>query len=183
MESTAYFSVPCQVPVQVELLPVGSEPPQGEAFEAEIPDSFRLASEVATLDPASLRAMRSLGETSHELVAYLNLLSRKINALMGYILVQQEQGQPAQLTTAIGASGVIVDGVAEAHLGQHARLKIFLRDEAVSLYCYGQVSAVNESAVEFRFSRLREQDQEILIRATLHLQAKLLKERAARKDS
>lgn len=182
METNTYFSVPCRVPVVVEPLPMDTTPPDGEAFEAEIPETFILASDVATLDPASLRAMRSLRDVSNELASYLNLLSRKINAIMGHILVMNDHGDAPCYASAIGASGLTLDD-ASLQPAQYVRLKLFLREEAVALYCYGQVRQQDGHQTVIEFVRLREQDQELLIRATLHLQAKQLKERASRKDN
>ncbi len=68
------------------------------------------------------------------------------------------------------------------HLHQIVRLKIFLREEASAIYCYGQVKQLEPSEhgthVMLDYVRIREDDRELLVRASLHIQSKQLKLRA-----
>ena len=68
------------------------------------------------------------------------------------------------------------------HLHQIVRLKIFLREEAAAIYCYGQVKQLDGSEhgthVLLDYVRIREDDRELLVRASLHVQSKQLKLRA-----
>lgn len=62
------------------------------------------------------------------------------------------------------------------------RIKLFLSQPAAAVYAYGEVSEVSiedgRPLVQIRFIRLRDKDQDLLIRAALHEQQQQLKQRA-----
>ena len=182
MESPAFFSIPYRVALNVTPLPEGSTLPEQAQFESRIPDIFRLASDVATLDSSALRGLRLVGDTARELADYLNLLSRKINAVMGHVLMQQDQAEFRHYSRELGADQLVIDTLLPHSAGTLVELKLFVSDENVAIFALGEVVSHDDDSTRIRFVRLREQDQELLIRATLHQQTRLLRERAARKE-
>lgn len=183
MDASHFFSVSHAVPINVECLPEGYPLPNAEQLEAEIPEPFRIANDVAQLDVAALRPLRGLADTAPELVDFLNLQARKISLIMGYVLALQDDPGLRRQTESFGASQLCYLDPQPLPTGQRLRLKIFLPQEAAAVYCYGEVAAAEASAQGYRISVhyrcLREQDQDALVRASLHIQRLQLKNRAA----
>lgn len=183
MESENYFSVPCRLPVNIAAL-AGLDPNCDDAsFEAHIPDVFRLAGEVATLDAAGLRSLRAVGDSARELAEHLNLLSRKINAVMGYVLLREDDAANRCHSRRLSAEALWLDEPLPLPEGSAVSIKLFVPEEQLAIYGWGQVAATTAEGSQIRFTRLREQDRELLIRVTLHQQTRLLKARAARKEN
>ena len=65
------------------------------------------------------------------------------------------------------------------------RLKIFVREEASAVYCYGRVTDIvaeeDRSLITVEYALIRDDDRELLIRAGMHEQSRQLKERAEKK--
>ena len=123
----------------------------------------------------------------HDLVEIINQQSRKIDMIMGYVLSVQDHPEHRFHTLRFGAGQLTYlhprQGHGEVpHLHQIVRLKIFLREEASAIYCYGQVKQLEPSEhgthVMLDYVRIREDDRELLVRASLHIQSKQLKLRA-----
>ena len=72
-------------------------------------------------------------------------------------------------------------------MGAKAELKLFLDAEAAAIFCYGEVitcEQVEDSYhIAFIFNTIREQDQELLVRASLHIQTQQLRKRAKEKKA
>lgn len=184
----AFFSVVHAIPVNV--IPVAEDAlPSLEALEAEMPEPFRVASAIASVDLGTSRLMRAQGsEAMQDLVEIINQQSRKIDLIMGYVLAIQDQPEHRFHTLRFGAGELhylfpLEAPQAPPKVGQLMRLKIFLRDEASAVYCYGRVKAVSEApqglCVALDYARIREEDRELLVRASLHIQSRQLKQRAA----
>ncbi len=63
------------------------------------------------------------------------------------------------------------------------RLKIFLPEESSAIYCYATVSELNAEQCTLTYTLIRDQDRELLIRASLHIQSQQLKDRAKLRES
>jgi hypothetical protein len=76
---------------------------------------------------------------------------------------------------------VVINHDSELAVGTIAELKLFVTEEAAAVFCYGEVIACQQEPngyhIAFIFTRIREQDQELLVRASLHLQTQQLKKR------
>ncbi|QKF99900.1 PilZ domain-containing protein [Aeromonas hydrophila] len=182
-----FFSVTHATPVNVIPMPGDFHLPSLEALEAELPEPFRIASSITSIDMVTSRLLRNQSESMHDLVEIINQQSRKIDMIMGYVLSVQDHPEHRFHTLRFGAGQLTYlhprQGHGEApHLHQIVRLKIFLREEASAIYCYGQVKQLEPSEhgiqVELDYVRIREDDRELLVRASLHIQSKQLKLRA-----
>ncbi|MFQ2251660.1 PilZ domain-containing protein [Aeromonas oralensis] len=182
-----FFSVTHATPVNVIPMPGDFHLPSLEALEAELPEPFRIASAITSIDMVTSRLIRNQNDSMHDLVEIINQQSRKIDMIMGYVLSVQDHPEHRFHTLRFGAGQLTYlhphQGHGEVpHLHQIVRLKIFLREEASAVYCYGQVKQLEPSEhgthVMLDYVRLREDDRELLVRASLHIQSKQLKLRA-----
>ncbi|CAJ1861061.1 PilZ domain-containing protein [Aeromonas dhakensis] len=182
-----FFSVTHATPVNVIPMPGDFHLPSLEALEAELPEPFRIASSITSIDMVTSRLLRNQSESMHDLVEIINQQSRKIDMIMGYVLSVQDHPEHRFHTLRFGAGQLTYlhprQGHGEApHQHQIVRLKIFLREEASAIYCYGQVKQLEPSEhgtqVMLDYVRIREDDRELLVRASLHIQSKQLKLRA-----
>lgn len=182
-----FFSVTHATPVNVIPMPGDFHLPSLEALEAELPEPFRIASSITSIDMVTSRLLRNQSESMHDLVEIINQQSRKIDMIMGYVLSVQDHPEHRFHTLRFGAGQLTYlhprQGHGEApHLHQIVRLKIFLCEEASAIYCYGQVKQLEPSEhgthVVLDYVRIREDDRELLVRASLHIQSKQLKLRA-----
>ncbi|HDI1213763.1 TPA: PilZ domain-containing protein [Aeromonas hydrophila] len=182
-----FFSVTHATPVNVIPMPGDFHLPSLEALEAELPEPFRIASAITSIDMVTSRLIRNQNDSMHDLVEIINQQSRKIDMIMGYVLSVQDHPEHRFHTLRFGAGQLTYlhprQGHGEVpHLHQIVRLKIFLREEASAIYCYGQVKQLEPSEhgthVMLDYVRIREDDRELLVRASLHVQSKQLKLRA-----
>ncbi|BCO13526.1 hypothetical protein RIMD111065_18820 [Aeromonas hydrophila] len=182
-----FFSVTHATPVNVIPMPDDFHLPSLEALEAELPEPFRIASAITSIDMVTSRLIRNQNDSMHDLVEIINQQSRKIDMIMGYVLSVQDHPEHRFDTLRFGAGQLTYlhprQGHGEVpHLHQIVRLKIFLREEASAIYCYGQVKQLEPSEhgthVMLDYVRIREDDRELLVRASLHIQSKQLKLRA-----
>lgn len=182
-----FFSVTHATPVNVIPMPADFHLPTLEALDAELPEPFRIASAITSIDLVSSRLLRNQNESMHDLVEIINQQSRKIDMIMGYVLAAQDHPEHRFHTLRFGAGQLTYlhphQGHGEPpHLHQLVRLKIFLREEASAVYCYGEVKqrepGEHGTHVVLDYVRIREDDRELLVRASLHVQSKQLKQRA-----
>ncbi|RCU52580.1 MULTISPECIES: PilZ domain-containing protein [Corallincola] len=177
-----YFSVPYRLPINVIVMPEATPIPDQQQLIDEIPEPFRLASEVSTLDQGTVRALRNMGDVADEISNFLELQARKINVIMGYLLSMQDDPDLRHHTVSFGASEFCYTSAQPLVAGRLIQVKIFLHDEAAAVFAYAEVISCDQDAdshlIGAKFVTLREEDHEMLIRATLHVQSKLLKQRA-----
>ena len=180
--SEQFFSVVHSLPINVEPLPEGFELPSLAEMEQELPEPFRIAGAITHIDLSAARQLRNMGEEFGLLVDVINQQSSKINMLLGYLLSQLDDPATRRHTLSIGGSQLSFIAHTGLHLYQLLRLKLFLQDEASAIYCYGQITALEPvpdgQRVEVSYVRIRPADQELLVRASLHIQSRQLKQRA-----
>ncbi|MFU2508556.1 PilZ domain-containing protein [Pseudoalteromonas sp. ASV78] len=151
-------------------------------LEADIPPLFKLANEVSELEQSSLRPLRNLGDLAQELVVFLQAQSRKIDLIMSHILASEQPEDNAMYCDSYGGGGVKLTDTKAYSIGQAFRTKLFLQHEASAIYCYTEVVAVNTVDDEhyqytLLFKAIRDTDQELVVRASLHAQTRQLKKR------
>lgn len=177
-----YFSIAHCINANVRPLGVDETVPDEDALEDSMPYAFRIASEMAALEAQAIRPLRNLGDHAETLAEYLNHQSRKIDLMMSFVLHQQDEPEHRFKTVKLGGGGVIIDSKEAMDVGIKAELKLFLDAEAAAIFCYGEVitcEQVEDSYhIAFIFNSIREQDQELLVRASLHIQTQQLRKRS-----
>jgi hypothetical protein len=188
MPNNQYFLVEHQLSLNVEALKQNESIPDANEFEREIPAPFRMASDLANIESHSLQPLKLNNETTQALWGYLQAQNLKINTLLTYVLSQQDDKDFHFKSHAFSA-GVCLFKTSEQNFSvdQQVRLKIFIPEESAAVYCYAIVTAIKQdeasNMVELSYQQIREEDRELLIRATLHIQSKQLKARAEQRNS
>ncbi len=170
-----FFSIAHSFNVNVNPL---VSPVSEETFESLIPVPFLLSSDNASIDQSALRSIQSMRGVSNQLTDYLQHQSRKIDLLVGYILQQHDDIDARAKGVLFGGSGIKFTSESSFELGQLIELKIFLDVENVAIYSHAEIIDIEQSETgtiyTVIFQQIREVDQDILVRASLHIQAKEL---------
>ncbi|AMG31712.1 PilZ domain-containing protein [Grimontia hollisae] len=188
MSQDEYFSVHAHLKINVDVLPDDEHIPSEAEFGREIPLAFRIASECGDLDSSVEKEIQALQhDEGHALTKFLHAQNQKINLLLGFMLSQQDDPNLRYQTETFGASSLTFIARKAFKKGQHVRLKLFLENPPSAIYCYGSVYGCKEKngkfAVGVKYIRLQEEDRDVLIRAALHQQQKLLRQRALERNS
>lgn len=181
-----FFTIKHRLNVNVLKLADDFELPDAEDLIHHMPYAFRMASEMAELETKAIRPLRGLSDHANELVEFLNHQSKKIDLMMSYVLHQQDEVQHRYDSISFGGGGVSLQSPSPFELGKQFQLKMFIEEEASAVFCFAETirCEANDDGFEvmFIFSRIREQDQELLVRSSLHLQTKQLKKRSQQSD-
>lgn len=178
-----YYAIPEAVPLTVTPLDANFQLPDWDTFEAEIPEVFRLANDIRTIDLNAAASLRGLGPLAEPLMTLLNQQNTKLNLLLGYVLSREDSPDERYLSTEYGGGGVrYLHDDSELELGQAVQLKLFLREIAAAIYAYADVAEIKDTEkgrlITLAFTRIRDDDREIIVRASLQAQTRLLKKRA-----
>ena len=180
-----YFSVEHSISINVQ--PVDGPLPDQQALLSAIPAPFMLATDVNSLNSSALRSLNRLGELADELANYLQQQARKIDLLLHYVLRQQDDASSRFSTLSFGGSGCSYIASAPLQPLQVVEVKLFLDNNDGALYCLGQVLEVIEHQrsesqpgylVKILFRRIRDEDRDMVVRASLHEQSRQLKRKA-----
>lgn len=179
-----YFSVEHGININVKA--INGPLPSIAALEAAIPPPFLLASNVNSLSGSALRSLNRLGEMAEELANYLQQQARKIDLLLHYVLQQQDDANERFITQSFGASGCSYLASAPLAPLTVLELKLFLDNNDGAVFCYAQVLSCEQQAEKWQikvvFTRIRDEDRELIVRASLHQQSKLLKQKAEQRQ-
>ena len=187
MNQDEYFSVHAGLTINVAPLAPHETVPELQDFPSEIPPLFRVARECSSLDDELERALThfSKPETAG-LTQYLTAQNSKINLLLSFVLAQQDDPALRFTTHTFGASRLTYASPVALPIGTAVRVKIFLDNPAAAVYAYAEVAdcqAENDQfTVHLRYTRLTEDDQDLLIRAALFFQQKMLRQRAQQRS-
>ncbi len=180
-----FFTIPLSLNINLVAFSAGENMPDESQFIEEMPFPFKLATQVNSLEADSLRSIRHLGKQADELVSFLNLQSKKIDLIMSYILMQEDDAGNRYKSVEFGAGGLTVESEQTWTIEQAFRLKIFIPEESSAVYCYAEIIDISETEsgyqYKFVYSRIREEDREILVRTALHQQSKQLRQLAQQK--
>ncbi|MFM2484148.1 PilZ domain-containing protein [Celerinatantimonas yamalensis] len=180
-DETSYFSVSYQLNLNIKPLPIGTELPDYEQFLNAIPESFRLAASNQNRVSDIGTSLSALGEAGVALQRYLKAQADKLDMILTYMLSLQDEVAARTQSTHFGGSQIRFHWPTTLEVGQLVEMKIFLSDEATAIYCYARVIDVinNEPFnIACEYALIREEDCESLVRASLHIQSKLLQARA-----
>ncbi|MCT6699702.1 PilZ domain-containing protein [Rheinheimera sp. 4Y26] len=201
-----YFSI--EQSVLANIRPLSQSLPDEQEFLQMIPEPFLMASEQAVLDRSALKALSKLGELAEELAAYLKTQAKKLDMMMRYVLMQQDDANYRQHTHSFGGSALNFISTAPLPEGQTLEVKLFLTGadgavyflatvlenevyqsaepdiEVSAIAAQHQPSATQSPAylVRAAVSRIRDEDREVLVRATLHEQSRQLKRKAQERE-
>lgn len=182
-----YFQINQPISVNLEAVEPDALPSDISDIDSVIPPLFKLANEVNILEQTALRPLRQLGDVAEDLAHYLKLQSRKIDLILSHILATENKEEDQLNTVSFGGSGFVLNSQEAYSEGQYFRCKLFLAQEAAAVFCFSQVldsTLVDEMyKTRFVFTHIREEDQELMVRASLHAQAKLLKKQQANKKN
>ncbi|MGR5133504.1 PilZ domain-containing protein [Vibrio alfacsensis] len=188
MTEQEYFTVHHNLTINVEALGSDFALPDEKTFVSEIPAPFIVASEFSQLDMLADKARLEL--QNKELKHVINLLdtqNAKLNLLLSFMLSQQDDAMLRFQTTQFGASQLSYRSDIEIDVEQVVRVKLFLDHPAAAIYCYAQVVECEPSeqgfVITLRYKLLRETDQDLLIKAALYQQQKLLRQRSLERDN
>jgi hypothetical protein len=176
-----FFMIKHNIPVNMRLLEVDFVLPDIDDLHQHMPYEFQIASEISAIDTKALRPLRRLGEHAVELADFLNHQSRKIDLMMSLILQQHTKHEQSFRSLKFGGGGVVLESENELLIGATIELKLFLKEEASAIFCFAEVIAckpVDDTYhVSLIFTRIREEDQDLLVKASLHLQAANIRKR------
>lgn len=176
----AFFMIAHPLNVNIIAAPTATLPEYAE-FEAIMPHAFKLAGQFAMTDTRLLRDLQQFGEMADTLAEYLRVQAQKMDWMLSYILEQQDDPTYRHVTDKFGGAGMQVKMKEPLVEGSIHQIKLFIPTEHSAIFCYAEVIACeaveDEYHVSFLYSRIRESDQELLVRATLHIQTQQLRAR------
>lgn len=176
-----FFMIKHNIPVNMRLLKDDFVLPEIDNLHQFMPYEFQIASELSSIDAKALRPLRGLGEHAIELAEFLNQQSRKIDLMMSLILQQHSNHEQTFYSIQFGGGGIVIGSESELSVGGIIELKLFLKEEASAIFCFAEVIAcklVDDTYhVSLIFTCIREEDQDLLVTASLHLQAANLRKR------
>ncbi|NVJ58428.1 MAG: PilZ domain-containing protein [Vibrionaceae bacterium] len=187
MSDQEYFSVHHKMTINVEPLALGESFPSYDQFESEIPAPFLVASEFSNLDLLNDKARAELnsGELKH-VIELLDTQNAKLNLLLTFMLSQQDDATLRFKTTSFGASQFTFLAQEPLSVDAKVRLKLFLDRPAAAIYSYGHVIACEaqdeQHLVTVKYDLLRDMDEDLLIKAALYQQQKILRQRSLNRD-
>lgn len=187
-----FFSIEHDFSVNINVLPE-STTVDFDTFIQGMPLPFKIASDVGGIDKSALRAVQGLGNSAEVLVDFLNHQAKKIDLLIGYILSQQDEEENRYQGIKFGGGGLIFLAAQPFVLNQRLEMKIFLLKENTAVYCYGEIIDVEKTDVKDNnateqythkvvFTFIKEDDREILVRASLHQQSLQLQALARKRN-
>jgi hypothetical protein len=103
------------------------------------------------------------------------------------MLAQQDDEALRKFTLSFGASQFSYITDTPVTPGTLARVKLFLDHPPSAIYCYAKATECKEHELGYKvtmtYSKLREVDQDLLIKAALYQQQKLLRQRSIERDN
>lgn len=186
-EYREYYVIKDTLDINVIALDADSPLISDEEFPRHIPQVFRLASELRVVDQQTLSNLRSLGDAASVVADLFNQQNRKLNVLLGYLLRHEDDPEYRQQAFEYGGAGIGFYTEQSFAPGQLVELKLFIPEHAMAIYSIGQVINVEAteygSAVRVLFRHITDADRDQLIKATLHAQSRLLKQRASHREA
>lgn len=182
-----YFTVHHALKVNIEKLEHDFVFPEESVFEAEIPTPFIIANEFSQLDSMADLARQELKERDLKYVQQLlDAQNSKLNLLLNFMLAQQDDISTRYTTISFGASQFTFLATQPFPEHNKLRIKLFLEHPASAIYLYGHVTECElvgeNNQITVKYDLVRENDQDILIKAALFQQQKLLRQRSLERN-
>ncbi len=180
-----FFSIKHDFSINITLLEQNI-PENFDQFLSSMPIPFKIASDLASIDPSALRSLQGLSSVANQLVDFLNQQSQKIDLLINYILSQQDEEEHRFRGIHFGGGGVSVSTTQPFALAQLLEMKVFLLQNNCAVFCIGEVIEIKQIKQQFHhkiiFHLIRDEDREILVRASLNEQSKHLQQLAKERN-
>lgn len=180
-----FFSITHPFKVSVNALDTSShdQVPDDQAFENMMPQSFRLAAQMSTLDTNALRPLKGLGEHAGDLSEFINIQAKKIDLMMSYILTLDEGNRARLDGTSFGGSHLTFLSKEAFKEDQLVTVKVFIDEGNCAIFAIARIIASETTTngdfnVNAMFVKINEEAQEQLVRTSLHVQTMQLKERS-----
>lgn len=158
-----------------------------ELLIAQMPTAFKLMAQVADLEQDCFPLLQKMENSVAGLTDYLKLQSRKIDLVLQQHLAQDQNADMRGIGEHFGGSGVTIAVPEQLEIGQAVALRVFIHQEFVALYAHGEVKSVEASEQGFStnisFTSITEHSQEQLVRASLQVQQKQLRELAQKRNA
>ncbi|WP_117234364.1 PilZ domain-containing protein [Vibrio maerlii] len=188
MSQQEFFTVHHALTANIEPLDEQFTLPSVQDFESEIPAPFVVASDFSQLDLLTDSAKQELKNSDFKhLIQLLDAQNSKLNLLLTFMLAQQDDEQFRANTISFGASQFTYKSSTALKIDQLARVKLFVEQPAAAIYCYAYVADCQASGKDYeitmRYKLLRDNDQDLLIKAALIQQQKLLRQRSLDRDT
>ena len=168
--------------IHANIRPLDIKIPDSDQFLKMIPEPFLMAGELAALDRSALKPLAKLGEMAEELALYLRAQATKIDIMMRYILVQQDDPKHRCFTHSYGGSALCYYSPVALKELQLIEVKLFLEQSDGAVYGLAQVIGCEAQDEQFliktTWCQVRDEDRELIVRASLHQQSRQLKRKA-----
>ncbi|MBE8168829.1 MAG: hypothetical protein HAW66_10735 [Shewanella sp.] len=183
-DSNPYFSVPHPFKAFLTLWPEEKGLPTENELQGLQSIGLQLLSEVKNVESNCLMQLRQLESDTKSVVDYLKLQSKKIDLILQYVLESEPQDGAQTLGLKFGGGGIEILTDFSAPIGQHYKSTVFIRDELIALLaiasvddCQPHPDQADKWILTLSFKQILEADIELLVKASLSVQQKMLKQR------
>ena len=187
-DSTPYFSVKHDFKAYLTPWPSHMSVPSENELHLMLPLSLQLINNVKSLEADCLLQLRHLDDEAKTVIEYLKLQSKKIDLILQHVLEREPHEGELHLGLFFGGSGIRITGSMLLNIGDQFKITLYIKEELVALLCFAQVTTSqpienNETSTEtqyitdLEFSQITDTDIEQLVKASLSVQQKQLKQR------
>ena len=187
-DSSPYFSVKHDFKAYLTPWPDNMPIPSESELNLMLPLSLQLISDVKALEANCLLQLRHLDDAAKTVVEYLKLQSKKIDLVLLHVLERETHEGELHIGLFFGGSGIRISGSSPFDAGDKFKITLNIKEEFVSLLCFGYVTATQviensptstdtQYLTDIEFNRISDIDIEQLVKASLSIQQKQLKQR------
>ncbi|KEY91043.1 hypothetical protein CF67_04019 [Candidatus Photodesmus blepharus] len=182
-----FFTVYHKLIANIELMSCKFLLPSITQFESEIPTPFSVINQFSQLDKFNHQARLELqNKNLNHTLELLENQNSKLNLLLTFILSQQDQEQYRHSTLSFGASQFSYVSEDKLKVNTIVRVKLFLEHPPSAIYSYGEIINCKKMEqnwiVTVKYRLLQDCDQDLLIKAALYQQKKLLRQRSSNQE-
>ncbi len=178
------FRIDHKIPINVK--PLQPTSLDMETFIAMMPEPFKMAADMAALDKSMTRSLTRVHDIPDDLLDYLRLQSRKIDSLMRFMLLQQDDPAFRLISLSYGGSALTFNRAEPLAAGELIETRLFLEHNAGAVYAWARVIDCEPSTEGFvirsTFTHIQDEDRENIVRASLQEQSRQLKRKAEQRQ-
>ena len=189
-DSSDYFSVKHDFKAYLTPWPDNMPIPSESELTLMLPLGLQLINDVKSLEASCLLQLRNLDDEAKTVVEYLKLQSKKVDLVLQYVLEQESHEGELHRGLFFGGSGLRITSANPLEIGAQFKITCHIKEELVVLLCFGQVTASqaikgNDTShlIDIEFSQITDADIEQLVKASLSVQQKQLKQRKLTRKS